>query len=372
MKKIVHIIGDLSIGGTERALFTLLTNSHNQEFKNYVIVLTGKGYFLDELKNAGIRVFALNLNSFFTSPLKLFNLILLVHKIKPDILQGWMYHSNMIVLLLKYTFIRKPIIFWNIRQSLYSLVNEKKTTVIVIKVLKIFSPFVEKIIYNSNTSKIHHQDFGFSSASSFVIPNGFNTEIWKFNEKNRKEIRNRLKIDENELVLGYVGRFHKIKNIGLLLNALIPIMNSHLNLKVVFIGKDLDNNNPFFKKFDNYLPKNKILKLGICNNISHYLSAFDAFCLCSNSEAFPNVLGEAMSSSLFCISSNVGDVPYILGDTGLIFPNNDMNALRNAIEYWIKNHQALKVKGKMARHRIEDLFKTEFTANQYTALYLNK
>jgi hypothetical protein len=28
-----------------------------------------------------------------------------VHKIKPDILQGWMYHSNLIVSLLKYTFI---------------------------------------------------------------------------------------------------------------------------------------------------------------------------------------------------------------------------------------------------------------------------
>ena len=50
MKKIVHIIGDLSIGGTERALSSLLINFPNKELKYYVISLSGNGYFSDEIK----------------------------------------------------------------------------------------------------------------------------------------------------------------------------------------------------------------------------------------------------------------------------------------------------------------------------------
>ena len=52
MKKIVHIIGELSIGGTERALSSLLINFPNKELKYYVISLSGNGYFSDEIKKA--------------------------------------------------------------------------------------------------------------------------------------------------------------------------------------------------------------------------------------------------------------------------------------------------------------------------------
>jgi len=97
MKKIVHIIGDLSIGGTERALSSLLINLPDKQLKNYVISLSGNGYFSHEIKKAGIEVYELNFTTNLNLIKNILKLIFIIHKIRPDILQGWMYHSNLIV-----------------------------------------------------------------------------------------------------------------------------------------------------------------------------------------------------------------------------------------------------------------------------------
>jgi glycosyltransferase involved in cell wall biosynthesis len=371
MKKIVHIIGDLSIGGTERALSSLLINFPNKELKYYVISLSGNGYFSDEIKKAGIEVFDLNLKGILTLPKNILKLIFIVHKIKPDILQGWMYHSNLIVSLLKYTFIRKPHIFWNIRQSLYSLQYEKKSTVIVIKILKFLSRYPDKIIFNSEMAKNHHLDFGYNASKAIVIFNGFDTNFWKFDAVKRTNIRSEYNITENDLLLGYVGRYHSVKNVTLLLEVIAELSPDYPFLKAMFIGKDLVQENEDFNKFLNLSTSNKIFLLGNESDIPGYLSAFDCFCLCSNSEAFPNVLAEAMSCNLYCMSTNVGDVPLILGDLGCIVPPNDKELLRKAIIFWIENHLSLKENGRRARERIKNNFPINKNIADYASIYLS-
>ena len=371
MKKIVHIIGDLYIGGTERALSSILINFPNKELKYYVISLSGNGYFSIEIKKAGVEVYELNLKGILTLPKNILKLIFIIHKIKPDILQGWMYHSNLIVSLLKYTFIRKPDVFWNIRQSLYSLQFEKKSTVIVIKVLKFLSRFPDKIIFNSNVAKNHHLDFGYNASKATVIFNGFDTNYWKFDAIKRTNLRTKYNITENDLLLGYVGRYHSVKNVELLLEVITDLSPVYPNLKAMFIGKDLIRDNQNFDKYLKFPDNNKILLLGNEVDIPGHLSAFDCFCLCSNSEAFPNALAEAMSCNLYCISTNVGDVPLILGDLGCIVPPNDKELLKKAIIFWIDNHLSLKENGRQARERIKNNFPIDKNVADYASIYLS-
>jgi glycosyltransferase involved in cell wall biosynthesis len=150
-----------------------------------------------------------------------------------------MYHSNLIVSLLKYTFIRQPHIFWNIRQSLYSLQFEKKSTIIVIKILKFLSRYPDKIIFNSEMAKNHHLDFGYNASKAIVIFNGFDTNFWKFDAVKRTNIRSEYNITENDLLLGYVGRYHSVKNVELLLEVIAELSPDYPFLKAMFIGKDL-------------------------------------------------------------------------------------------------------------------------------------
>jgi len=371
MKKIVHIIGDLSIGGTERALSSLLINLPDKQLKNYVISLSGNGYFSHEIKKAGIEVYELNFTTNLNLVKNILKLIFTIHKIRPDILQGWMYHSNLIVSIVKFTFIRKPKVFWNIRQSLYSLQFEKKSTIYVIKILKFLSRFPDKIIFNSEIAKNHHGEFGYNTSKALVIFNGFDTNYWKFDAVKRTKIRSDYHITENDLLLGYVGRYHSVKNVELLLEVIAELSPDYPFLKAMFIGKDLVQENENFEILLNSTANNHILLLGNKSDIPGYLSAFDCFCLCSNSEAFPNVLAEAMSCNLYCISTKVGDVPLILDDLGDIIPPGDKERLKNAIIFWIENHISLEENGHRGRERIKNCFPINKNAADYASIYLS-
>ena len=77
--------------------------------------------------------------------------------------------------------------------------------------------------------------------------------------------------------------------------------------------------------------------LGIRKDILTVMNGIDLFMLSSISEAFPNVLNEAMACGTPCITTDVGDSGLIVIKTGWVVEPKDPKALANA-------HQALKEK----------------------------
>ncbi|MCX7119908.1 MAG: hypothetical protein NTZ86_08640, partial [Legionellales bacterium] len=93
MKKILHIVNELNVGGSETVLYRQLLALQDQAYTFYVIVLSKPGYYSEPIKNLGIPIYYLAINK--TNILKaLYQLITLIKKIEPDIVQTWLYHSD--------------------------------------------------------------------------------------------------------------------------------------------------------------------------------------------------------------------------------------------------------------------------------------
>ena len=136
------------------------------------------------------------------------------------------------------------------------------------------------------------------------------------------------------------------------------------NFCAVFAGTNLDNNNTSLVSL---IKKkgliNHVNLLGRRNDIPSIMNGIDLLILSSVSEAFPNVLNEAMACGTPCVSTDVGDASIILGDTGWIVPSKDPKSLYNSVikaaQEKKSNHRSWLQRGIACRQRIVEQFSLE-------------
>ncbi|MGL4882792.1 MAG: glycosyltransferase, partial [Waterburya sp.] len=114
----------------------------------------------------------------------------------------------------------------------------------------------------------------------------------------------------------------------------------------------------------------KVHLLGERQDIPEIMTSLDIFTTSSAyGESFPNVLGEAMSCQVPCVSTDVGDSEAIVGDTGVVVSPKDSQALAEA---WRKlillGKDGRKNLGEKARKRIETYFDLD-GANSFVRKY---
>ncbi|MPX98375.1 glycosyltransferase, partial [Salinivibrio sp. VYel6] len=105
------------------------------------------------------------------------------------------------------------------------------------------------------------------------------------------------------------------------------------------------------------------------DDITAVMNGFDIFVLSSASEAFPNVLSEAMACGTPCVTTDVGDAAIIVGDTGWVVPPKNPQALAKAIleamEERQNNPQAWQARKRACRERIVNNFSIEKMVDSY-------
>ena len=371
MKKIVHIISGLKSGGAERSLFNVCNSNISDYFKQSVICLGDKAVYGDKLEELGVEVYYLNFKN--SNKLNAFlNFKNLIKKISPDIVQGWMTHGNFASVLAYFILSCRPSLFWNIRQTVYKLKHEYILTRVLFLINILLSRIPNGIISNANISIKQLIKFGYKNDSFILIPNGFDTNYWKPDYILRQIERDKLKFNDNDFVLGYVGRYHPMKNIKLLLESFHKISQQNSKIKLVIVGQNLNNYNINEKSIIDMIPQNQILIIDNTEDVKKYYNIFDLLILCSAwGEGFPNVLGEAMSSELCCISTPVGDTPDILEDVGYLVPLDDVDLIIEKVKNCMDNPEELNKLGRKARIKILNQYSMEKTINTYLNIYLN-
>src|SRR5690606_27759996 len=92
---VVHIISGLGQGGAETVLYRLTTAAGQQD-SHCVISMGDEGVFGPRLREAGVAVHALNMHGPAGLLKGLWRMHGLLRKLKPDVVQTWMYHADLV------------------------------------------------------------------------------------------------------------------------------------------------------------------------------------------------------------------------------------------------------------------------------------
>jgi glycosyltransferase involved in cell wall biosynthesis len=366
--KIIHIITSLNVGGAEQALKRLVL-SDNATQKPVVISLTNLGIIGAELRANNVEVHALAMHNLLFVPITIFRLFKLIKALKPDIVQTWLYHADLIGgLAAKFVGIKS--IIWGVRTT--ELKKGAYVTTIIRKLLAWLSYVIPlKVICVAQASKQKHIEVGYCPKKMKVIGNGFNLKQLQFNSKQRQLLRQTYGFSDEHIVIGSVGRFSQDKGQDIFIQSAVFLIEKHPNIRFLMVGRELDENNV---ELMGWLKKANIASyfqlLGERPDVNACLSAMDVFCLHSRTEGFPNVLGEAMAVGLPCVATNVGDSAFILGNTGVLAEKIHAQSLANATNILLKYTQAeRKIIGEKAKQRIMIEFTQKKTNQQYQSLY---
>ena len=370
--KITHIITGLSVGGAEKVLLRLLRNMDKDRFENSVISLTDLGLLAKPLIEAGIHVSAMNFLKGSANLGPMANLASELRSRKPDLVQTWMYHADLIGSMASLLSTRAPVL-WNLRQSTLDEAHSKKSTITTaVACARLSSTLPNTIVCGSESARLVHTELGYDATKMVVIHNGFDTEQFKPSLKHRAAFRAQHNIPEKAFLIGNSSRYDPQKDHQTFLQAAARVIQDIPNVCFVLCG---DNVTPENQDLSALLKDPGLTKyvhlLGPLSDIGPFYSAIDVLALNSAyGEGAPNVLGEAMSCQAPCVATDVGDSAYIIGDTGLIVAPSNPEAFADALITLSKTPQAKRKKmGKDARLRIQTHFPLSTMVRRYEDLY---
>lgn len=356
---VVHVINDLDDGGAEAVLFRLCAADTNN--RHVVISLQCAGKYGALLRDLGIAVHCLNMVRGRITLGTLWQLGKLMHSYRPDVVQTWMYHSDLIGGAVAWLVgIRR--IYWGVHNTNLEGDKTKRLTILVVWLNALLSHLVPKYIVSCSVKGgAVHRSFGYRADKFMVIPNGYDLHQFAPDTQASSALKLALSIPDGVPILGMVARFDPQKDHLNLITALGFLRQSGQDYYCVLVGGGMDDtNSELLAWLDLHGVRDRILLLGQRNDIPAIMNTLDVHVLSSAGEAFPNVLCEAMACGTPCVTTDVGDSALIVGETGWVVPAKSpvdlSRTLRFVLEQREKNPTAWRQRKAEARQRILDHF----------------
>jgi glycosyltransferase involved in cell wall biosynthesis len=370
---IVHIISDLSVGGAEMMLFNLLSSADARRYKPAVISLSRRSNLDARIEALNIPVYNMGMKpATIPTPAQVSRLLATIRRLRPHLIQGWMYHGSLAAQLSEFTVARHTPIIWSIHSCNNDLTLEKRLTSAVIRLCGRLSSRPAQILYVSEASRHQHEAMGYRAEKSHVITNGFDTARFSPSAQARAAVRAELGLREDQFLIGLVGRFHPMKDHLNFLRAAALIFSDYSAAQFVLAGREVDGNNHTLGRL---LAKcgleGRVHLLGERGDTHNLIAALDVCSLSSSyGESFPLVVGEAMACGVPCVVTDLGDAAVLVGDTGLVVPPRDPEALAQAWRELIRLGPDGRAQlGEAARERIRENFMLAPVVAQYESLW---
>lgn len=186
------------------------------------------------------------------------------------------------------------------------------------------------------------------------------------------QLRNRLKISNDDFVFVFVGRIVGDKGLNELIVAFRKILEEYENVQLLLVGNPEKELDPLMPETEEFIRKSdKIKWVGWVDDVRPYFGISDCLAFPSYREGFPNVVMQAGAMGLYSIVSDINGCNEIIeeGINGTIIPPKDHTALYIAMKHVLGNKDRLSNEKVTYRKLIQERYERAFIWNEILKEY---
>lgn len=329
--RILHLINNFDIGGTERQAVELLKRIDLSRFDVRLAVLRSGGALYDEIRELFPDTLEFPFHTFYGAGarrqiLRLRNILI---EEGVDILHAHDFYAGVTgVLATRFTSTKIIVGQRHLKLSDRRIHHWGRY---------VMNRLADRVLVNAELIRDHVIASGSAGADRVVlVRNGVDAKTAPVDEGQRARIHARLcrelGLDSKTRLIGVVGNLRPVKGHRYLLGAMVKVLQAYPNVHLLLIGEG-----PLREEIEEEAQTLKIDSnvhlLGHRTDAADLMPAFEMVALASLHEGMPNVVMEAMTRGVAVVATAVGGIPELVedGKTGCLVPSRDSGALAEAI-----------------------------------------
>lgn len=265
----------------------------------------------------------------------------------------------------KKTFFYTHTLSWELFEKFFPGILKKPFSFLIKKLSVALYNRCDEILVPYHELKEHLQEQGVTTE---ITTARLGVDIDLFSPSADKRLnKQKVHLDPDKKIIGYVGRISKEKNIHLLLEAFQKIEDQE-NIALLMVGDGPESQTKELKQLKNC----KVT--GFVHNVQDYLKAMDVFVMPSLTETTSLATLEAMSTGIPVIATRVGFIKNYLikNHNGLFFPRNSSTMLSVKISKLLKDRELRERLGQNARKTVAYGFSWERSINRIKRILLKQ
>lgn len=248
------------------------------------------------------------------------------------------------------------------------------------RMLKAFYKRMDMIVANSEQVSDFLDSIGVSTPIE-IIPNGVDLQRFRpaHGKQERQLARNLLGISGNGPLILTVGAVSPRKGSDLLLGAWIRLAKQFPTAQLIFVGPRHDQNNPKLKHFEDGLRNlieasgapDRVHFVGFSDQVQVFYRAADIFVLPTKHEGSPNVVLEAMASSVPVVLTAFHGQSTAIGKAGTEFEQTERNpeAITQILTQLLRDSRRRRELAYQGRIWVQKHLDVENSLDRYADIY---
>jgi len=344
------------MGGKEKALFQFISRSDPGRLSFAICCLKRGGYFRDKLRERGVPFYEGLLRHRFDA-FAFAALRRILRKERTDLIYTFSHPNTVIFASLarQLGLVRRVVVSYHAmgdtggtRQVVPFLLPMLRRADALLAVAEIQKDYLVRVE-------------GLPRERIRVVHNGVDTDRYRRpSADERAATRREFGFDEGAVVLVTVATLKALKRIDSLIGVAAGLRREGHAVQVLVVGEGPERGS--LEALASRLGvSDHVVFAGMRDDVERVLRAADVFVLCSRTEAFPNVVLEAMATGLPVVATDVGSVREMVdaGESALVVDPNDDTALHAAVRDLVLNPARREAFGMRGRRIVEERFKLD-------------